>query len=539
MPSNEPADVVLRGGTVHTMVEGAEPVQAVALSGDRIVAVGNDTEIEAYVGKGTEVIDLGGNVVVPGLIENHGHFLSMGETLSQLDLTGAANWQEVVDLVAEAVATVPSGEWVLGFGWHQEKWASTPEDAHEGFPVHSDLSQSIPDHPVVLSHASGHAVLLNAQAMQKAGIEASTQAPAGGEVVLGANGQPTGLLLEAAEDLAWEAWEASTDRSTEKVAALTRAAAEQAASHGITTFVDAGTDLATLTAIGPLFAEGALPVRLWAMIRDSNEVLAIGELPPSSNWFRVGGIKVSLDGALGSRGAWLLEPYSDAPDETGFQLVTIDSLRDTAKIALKRDLQLAVHAIGDRANRELLDLYDEVFSEVDVESPRWRVEHAQHLHPDDIRRFDDLGVIASVQAIHCTSDGPWVLERLGEERARGGAYLWRTLIDSGALVVNGTDVPVEPIDPFANLAASISRRMADGQQFYPDQAMTPLEALASYTRDGAFAIRAEGDLGTIEIGKLADLVVLDRDPLGVDADSLRKTRVRRTILGGRTVYQAE
>ena len=459
--------------------------------------------------------------------------------LRQLDLTRTTTWEEIVDLVAATARDAEPGTWILGRGWHQEKWSETPADAHKGFPVHTDLSLATPRNPVILTHASGHAALVNAAAMELAGIDAGASAVEGGEVALGPDGEPTGLLVESAATLAWRAWNKETERSAGDLGDLVAAAASEAARNGITTFVDAGTTVETLTTMAPLFADGEQPVRLWAMIRDANQNIATGDLPPASPWFRIGGIKVSLDGALGSRGAWLLESYSDAPDETGFQLVSLESLTDTALIARKRDLQLAVHAIGDRANRELLDLYERAFEAIDGGQLRWRVEHAQHLHPDDIARFAELGVIASVQAIHCTSDGPWVHDRLGEERARAGAYMWRALIDSGAVVVNGTDVPVEPIDPFANLSASTTRGMVNGEHFYPDQAMTASEALVSYTRDGAFAIRAETDLGTIEAGKLADLVVLDRDPLGIDTSALTDTRVLRTILGGRTVYQAD
>ena len=361
MPPKQPAEVVLRGGTVHTMVEGAEPAQAVALHGDRIVAVGSDEAIDAHIGESTEVIDLEGNVVIPGLIENHGHFLGMGEMLRQLDLTRTTTWEEIVDLVAATARDAEPGTWILGRGWHQEKWSETPADAHKGFPVHTDLSLATPRNPVILTHASGHAALVNAAAMELAGIDAGASAVEGGEVALGPDGEPTGLLVESAATLAWRAWNKETERSAGDLGDLVAAAASEAAHHGITTFVDAGTKVETLTTMAPLFADGQQPVRLWAMIRDANQNIATGDLPPASPWFRIGGIKVSLDGALGSRGAWLLESYSDAPDETGFQLVSLESLTDTALIARKRDLQLAVHAIGDRANRELLDLYERAF----------------------------------------------------------------------------------------------------------------------------------------------------------------------------------
>lgn len=532
------ADLVLTGGTVHTVVEDGPAAEAIAIHGDRILAVGTEGEIAKLIGEGTEVIDLSGATAIPGLIESHGHFLGMGDRLRQVDLAGAQSWEEVVDLVAAAAAGAEPGSWVRGRGWHQEKWSSAPADAFKGFPVHKALSRRTPDNPVLLAHASSHAALVNAAAMERIGVDRRSASPEGGEIVLGPEGEPTGLLVEAAEMLAIEAWRADNEDSPQVLAELVAVAAGEAIEHGVTTFVDAGTPLARLKAMAPLFADGKANVRLWAMIRDDNRTLAGSELPPADDWFRVGGIKVSLDGALGSRGAWLLAPYSDAPDESGFQLVSLESLRRTAEIALERGLQLGVHAIGDRANREVLDLYEEFLGN-SRNALRWRVEHAQNIHPDDIPRFAELGVIASVQGIHCTSDAPWVPQRLGDERAAERAYRWRDLIDSGAVVVNGTDVPVEPIDPFASLAASIDRRAADGRQFYPEQAMTPFEALASYTRDAAFAIKAEDELGTLEAGKLGDLVVLDRDPLASDPGDLRQARVLRTIVGGRTVYEAE
>ncbi len=538
------ADMVLRSGTVHTMVAGAstaeatpKPAQAVAVRGERIVAVGSDDEINPWIGDQTAVIDLEGATVLPGLIENHGHFLGLGEALTQVDLSGASSFDEIIGRVAAAAASAAPGTWIRGFGWHQEKWDRSPDETIRGFPVHRSLSAKTPNHPVALEHASGHAVLVNQKAMELSGITADSAVPEGGEIILDRSGAPTGLLNEAALDLVSDRAEEDLNLEQQTLARLATAAAEQAAEHGVTTFVDAGTRLEVLHKLAALNTEGGLGVRIWAMIRDTNQILESGELPGQTPWFRVGGIKVSLDGALGSRGAWLLQPYSDAAGETGAQQVSIDSLRRTAEIALQRDLQLGVHAIGDRANRELLDLYEDVLSTAPGASPRWRVEHAQHLHPDDIERFGALGVIASMQGIHCTSDGPWVPSRLGEQRSQQGAYVWRRLIDSGATVVNGTDVPVESIDPWANLAASITRTMANGAQFYPGQAMTASEALASYTRDGAFAIKAEDSLGTIEVGKLADLVVVDQDPLTVDPEQIAQTQVLKTIVGGRIVYR--
>ncbi len=535
--ASTPADLVLTGGVIRTMDADRTVAEAIAVQGDRIIALGSSEDAKAWIGRDTEVVELAGATVLPGLIESHGHFLGFGETLTQVDLTDAVDFEDVVARVAAAAAQAEPGSWIRGFGWHQEKWRETPADAVGGFPVHDSLSARTPDHPVFLSHASGHAALVNAKAMELAAITADTAAPEGGEILLGAHGEPTGLLNESAENLAVARMEVDLGRDEHSLRAAAEAAAAESLAHGVTTFVDAGTTLATLHALGAVADEGELGVRLWAMIRDSNDNLS-GEPPQPSDWFRVGGIKVSLDGALGSRGAWLLEDYTDAPGQTGLQQVSLESLRETANIARDRGLQLCVHAIGDRANREILDLYEEFLDSQD-RSPRWRVEHAQHLHPEDIPRFAALDVVASVQGVHCTSDGPWVPTRLGERRAREGGYVWRLLLDSGALVVNGTDVPVEAIDPFANLESSVTRVMGNGEAFYPDQVMTVEEALRSYTIDGAYAIFAEDELGSLTPGKLADLIVLDRDPVAVPSSQLSELRVLRTVVGGQTRYLAD
>ena len=532
----ESADLVLTGGIIRTMDADHPGGEAIAILGDRIAAVGSVSDISRWVGEETEVVELAGATVLPGLIENHGHFLGFGETLTQVDLSQAQDFAEIVALVAAAAADSEPGTWIRGFGWHQEKWQGAPDDAVDGFPVHDSLSAQTPEHPVFLAHASGHAALVNAKAMELADITANTEPPEGGEVLLGSDGEPTGLLNESAENLAVSRMEEDLGRDADSLKATADAAAAASLASGVTTFVDAGTKLQTLHALGAVARDGDLGVRLWAMIRDANENLS-GDLPQASDWFRVGGIKVSLDGALGSRGAWLLEEYSDAPGQTGLQQVSLESLRETARIAHDRNLQLCVHAIGDRANREILDLYEE-FLEPQSDSLRWRVEHAQHLHPEDIPRFAALGVVASMQAVHCTSDGPWVPTRLGDLRAREGGYVWRLLLDSGAVVVNGTDVPVEAIDPFANLESSVTRLMNTGKAFYPDQAMTIEEALRSYTIDGAYAIFAEDDLGSLTAGKLADLIVLDRDPVSIASGELSELQVLRTVVGGQTRYTA-
>jgi predicted amidohydrolase YtcJ len=324
-----------------------------------------------------------------------------------------------------------------------------------------------------------------------------------------------------------------------------RLAGEDALSKGVTSFHDAGANFATIDFFRKLESEGNLPVRLYVMVRrESNEDMAerlpeYKMLPEGNDFLTVRSIKRQVDGALGAHGAWLLEPYEDL-ESTGLVLEPLEDIMGTARVALEHGFQVNTHAIGDRGNREILDLYEAAFREAGVlgQDLRWRIEHAQHLHPDDVGRFVELGVIPSMQAIHCTSDAPWVFQRLGEERAESGAYLWRDLLDSGAVVNNGTDAPVEDVDPIPGFYASVTRRMANGEPFYPDQAMTREEALASYTINGAYSAFEEDVKGSITPGKYADIVVLSKDIMTVPAEEIPTTRVVYTIVGGEIRYRS-
>lgn len=536
-PAAEPADLVLSGGKIVTLDPTRPEAEALAAVGQRIVAVGSAEEIARYVGPATEVIDLAGATAVPGLIEGHGHFLGVGLARMQLDLRGAATWDDIVDQVAAAAAEAAPGQWIEGRGWHQEKWRETPEPQVDGLPYHHTLSAVSPDNPVVLRHASGHAAFANAKAMELGGVTADTPDPEGGTIVRGPDGEPIGAFLETAMGLVARRTP-FTEVELRRMAAL---AGEEALSKGITSFQDAGSSVEEIRLFRALADEGALPVRLWVMIHDSNDAIraALPEIRTvgyGDGFLTVRAIKHWIDGALGSHGAWLLEPYSDLASSTGLNTTPIGTLEESAEIALENDLQLCVHAIGDRANRETLDLFERAFSGRDGAALRWRIEHAQHLHPNDIPRFASLGVIASMQAVHCTSDGPWVLERLGEQRAREGAYVWRSLLDSGALVTNGTDAPVEDVDPLPSLYAAVSRRMANGEVFYPAQVMTRAEALASYTLSNARAAFEEQDKGSLEPGKLADVTVLDKDLTTVPEDEIPDARVLWTVVGGQVRY---
>jgi hypothetical protein len=541
-PAPEPADLVITGGRIVTMDPDRPEVEALAARGQEIVAVGTASEIEPLIGERTEVLDLAGALAVPGLIEGHGHFLGLGRSRMMLDLTRAGSYDEIVAMVAEAAAELEPGAWILGRGWHQEKWSSAPQPEVSGLPYHDELSAVSPDNPVMLTHASGHAVLVNAAALQLAGIGDSTPDPPGGEIVRDGDGRAIGVLRETAEELVAAHLPAGDDEATLRRAV--ELASTESLANGITSFQDAGSTFAEVELLRRMAAAQELRLRLWVMLSEGNESLAAG-LPgyrvhrEGGGYLTVGGIKRWIDGALGSHGAWLLGPYSDLPTSTGLNIVTADELRVAADLALEHHLQLCSHAIGDRANRVALDVYQEAYAATaEPRDLRWRVEHAQHLHPDDIARFAEIGVVAAMQPVHCTSDGPWVPQRLGEERARTGAYVWRDLLDSGAVIAAGTDCPVEPVDPIATFHAAVTRRMADGSAFHPDQVMTRQEALRAMTVDAAFAAFEEDLKGSLEVGKLADVTVLSRDILTVPEDEIPGAEVLATVVGGVVRYRA-
>ena len=541
------ADMVLQNGKIVTVDGSDREVQALAVKGDKIIALGTDSEIKAYVGSATKVIDLEGKLAIPGFNEGHGHFMGIGNAKMILDLRTPKNWDEIVEMVAEAAKKAKPGEWITGRGWHQDKWDKKPDPSVEGLPIHDSLSEVSPDNPVILRHASGHGSFANAKAMELAGIDSKTADPPGGEILKDKDGQPTGFLRETAQGIVGRVNKGP--ETEEEKEALNRKQAELAAKEslrkGITTFHDAGSSFATVDFLKKLVDEKKLPLRLWMMIRASNEDLEKNlkdyrMIGYGDGRLTVRAIKLSIDGALGSRGAWLLEPYSDAPSLKGLNLIPVESAKKTAELAMANEYQLCIHAIGDRANREVLDIFEESFkANADKKDLRWRIEHAQHLHPDDIPRFGKLGVIASMQGVHCTSDGTWVPDRLGDKRSEEGAYVWQKLMKSGALVTNGTDAPVEDVSPIASYYSTVSRKLKDGKVFYPDQRMSRMEALKSYTINVAKSGFEEEIKGSLEVGKLADIVVLSKDILTVDEDEIPTTEVVYTIVGGKIEYEAK
>jgi len=545
----QPADLVLRNGKIVTEWAAPPVAQAMAVRGGKVAALGSNREAQQWIGPQTRVIDLGGQLAIPGFIEGHGHFTGIGEYRQGLDLREARTWDDIVAQVARAARQAKPGEWIVGRGWHQSKWTHAPDPNVEGFPLHASLDQVSPANPVLLAHASGHAVFVNAKAMEAGGITRDTANPKGGEILKDASGNPTGLLRETAQGPANRAYSEWRSRRTpaQQAADLRKAielATDDCLSKGITSFEDAGSPFTTVDAFRRMADARELRLRLWVMLRTSNQALEPNldhyrTIGAGDNHLTIRAIKRQIDGALGSRGAWLLAPYSDKPDSAGLNTEDPADIQRTAEMALQHGYQLCVHAIGDRANREVLDIYERVFhehTEKDSKALRWRIEHAQHLNAADIPRFGRLGVIAAMQGIHCTSDAPYVILRLGPQRAEEGAYVWQKLMKSGAVVGNGTDAPVEDVSPLACFYASVSRKLKDGSVFYPDQRMSRAEALRSYTWNNAYAAFEENLKGSLEPGKLADVTVLSRDIMTIPEEEIPATDVVYTIVGGKVMF---
>jgi len=544
----EPADLVLLNGKIVTVDEARPEAQALAVRQDKIVAVGSDKEVKRYVGDVTETIDLGGKLAIPGFIDSHGHFASVGESKLVLNLMKVKNWDEIVTMVKEAAEKAKPGEWILGRGWHQEKWDKKPEPDVNGLPFHDELSKASPDNPVLLEHASGHSCLANAKAMELAKITNKTPNPPGGEIIKDSKGNPIGVFVETAQSLLRRAMRTFLEGRTpeQKRADSIREielAVQECLSKGVTSFHDAGVSFETIDLYRELAGQGRLGVRLYVMISGGSPGLkqSLSQykiIEAGNNHLTVRAVKIMIDGALGAHGAWLLEPYSDLLTSSGLNTAPIAVLKEIARLAIENDFQVCTHAIGDRGNRETLNIYEEAFNaRPEKKDLRWRIEHAQHLHPDDIGRFGRLGVIASMQGIHCTSDGPWVIKRLGEKRAEEGAYVWQKLMKSGAVISNGTDAPVEDVDPIACFYASVTRKLKDGTVFYPEQRMSREEALRSYTLNAAYAAFQEKLLGSLTPGKLADITILSRDIMTVPDEEILKAEILYTIVGGKVLYQ--
>ncbi|MFL5463796.1 MAG: amidohydrolase [Gemmatimonadaceae bacterium] len=536
------ADLVLINGRIYTVDNARPVVSALAVRGGRVAFIGSDAEAKALANPSTTVIDLKGAAVVPGFVDAHAHLLGLGAALQRVNLAGSPSYDDVIARVKAWARDVAPGAWILGRGWDQNRWPT------KEFPSHEALSSAFPNNPVALTRIDGHALLANAKAMQLAGVNASTPDPRGGRIIRLASGAPSGVFVDNAQSLITRAIPSATKADKRK--AILAAVAE-ANRWGLTGVHDAGEDVETVGIYEELARAGSYNLRNYVMLSDPGEPGSPATLrnpyiqrgPQSALydghlWIRA--IKLYADGALGSRGAALLEPYSDEPTNSGLLVSRPEHIRAWADSALRRGFQVNVHAIGDRGNRIVLDAFDSALKKSPKADHRFRIEHAQVLSPSDIPRFARLGVIPSMQATHQTSDMRWAEARVGPQRIRG-AYAWRSLLNTGVVIPNGTDFPVEEVNPLLTFHAAVTRQdptnwPAGG--WYPEQKMTREEALLSMTIWPAYAGFQESILGSLTPGKYADFVVLDRDIMSVPDTEILGARVMSTWIGGKRVYQA-
>ena len=533
------AEVVYVNGNIYTMDATRARAEALAIAGGRILAVGANSDIEPFMAPATKVHDLGGRTVLPGLIDAHCHVASLGSFgFGRIDLSEARSFDEVVAVIGRRAASVEPGAWIIGGRWDHENWPG------RALPTHHQLSAVAPNNPVWLTRVDGHAGLANAAAMKLAGITRDTAAPDGGEILRDETGEPTGVFVDNAEQLV----EAKLEGSGVDTADLILKAQEMCLSVGLTGVHDAGISPAEVDVYRGLVDDGRLKLRVYAMVageqaRDyfAARGLLLGER------LTVRSAKLYADGALGSRGAWLLAPYDDRPtDRTGQPYVGLnvmepEFMRAVAEDGLRRGYQVCTHAIGDRGNREILDAYAAALDRMPRQNHRFRVEHAQVLALEDTPRFAELGVIPSMQPTHCTSDMRWVYDRIGPQRA-AGAYAWAQLRRTGVPIPGGSDFPIESHNPFLGLYAAITRQNIEGKPaggWHADERMTREEALRSFTLDAAFAGFDESDRGSLEPGKLADFVVIDHDVMTCAPSQIPTTRVIQTVIGGETVYRGD
>jgi predicted amidohydrolase YtcJ len=531
------ADTVYLNGNIYTVDDKNPKVSAMATKGDKFVFAGSDADAKKHIGPKTIVIDLKERTVLPGLIDAHIHFSGIGEAKMRLD----AFWkpkQEILDAVAAAYKKAKKGEWIQGRGWNQEVWTPTV------FPTKEDLDKVSPDIPVYLNRTDGHAGWVNTKALEIAGITKDTPNPAGGEIIKDAKGEPTGILVDTAKGLVTSK---IPPLSREKMLEALQLAQEELLSNGLTGGHDAGCDLAMIDTLKNLYESGKLYVRLYERLRIPDGSTSLHEefyakgkqIGLYNNRMTVRGIKISVDGALGSRGALMLAAYTDRKDGwLGNQRVTEERLYAQVKKAREAGFQVSTHAIGDAGNREVLNVYEKVLKEMPDPDHRYRIEHAQVVALDDIPRFAKFGVIPSMQTVHATSDKNMAENRVGPERIKG-AYAWRKFLSTGVVIPNGTDAPVELINPFHGLFAAVSRQSRDGQPpggWYPEEKMTREEALKSYTLWAAYGAFEEKIKGSIQSGKLADFVVIDKDYMNCGESEIKDIRALQTVIGGKVVY---
>jgi len=532
---------LLISGTIYTADDAHNVVEAVVIKDGRFTYVGDLVTAQSKVEAGHRHIALGQATAYPGFIESHGHLSSLGEAITNLDLNGVDSYQTIVGMVADAAAKASPGQVIKGRGWHQSKWSKQPSVIIDGFPTHRSLSEVSPNNPVFLGHANGHTALVNQAAMDALNLNYNTPTPDGGVIVKDGKGDPTGILHENAIDLAY----ALTALSKESSMAAILAAQAHAFQWGITNFHDAGASSTDIDAQVTLDESKQLKLRVYTMVSAQDEALTDYWLdrPPliadNESRLTIRSFKAVMDGALGSRTAWLHQPYTDDPGTSGVQTFDEDRLVDIMNRSNKHGWQINTHAIGDKANTVVLDAIDK--ATLTQRDHRSRIEHSQHLVPSDIERFSKLGVIASIQAIHMSSDRPWAIDRLGKERIESGAYVWRDLLNAGVHIANGTDVPVEPINPIANFYASVARKTLAGlpdDGYEVGQKLSRHETLKSMTLWNAYAAFEETEVGSISVGKRADMTVTDQNLMIVDETKILATKPVMTIVGGEIVYQA-
>ena len=532
---------LLISGTIYTADDAHNVVEAVVIQDGRFTYVGDLVTAQSKVEAGHRHIALGEATAYPGFIESHGHLSSLGEAITNLDLNGVDSYQTIVGMVADAAAKASPGQVIKGRGWHQSKWSKQPSVMIDGFPTHRSLSEVSPNNPVFLGHANGHTALVNQAAMDALNLNYNTPTPDGGVIVKDGKGDPTGILHENAIDLAYPL----TALSKASSMAAILAAQAHAFQWGITNFHDAGASSTDIDAQLTLDESKQLKLRVYTMVSAQDEALTDHWLnrPPliadDESRLTIRSFKAVMDGALGSRTAWLHQPYSDDPGTSGVQTFDEDRLVDIMNRSNAHSWQINTHAIGDKANTVVLDaIHEASLSERDHRS---RIEHSQHLQPSDIDRFASLGVIASIQAIHMSSDRPWAINRLGKERIESGAYVWRDLLNAGVHIANGTDVPVEPINPIANFYASVARKTLRGLPtggYEIDQKLSREETLKSMTLWNAYAAFEEAEVGSISVGKRADMTITNQNLMTIDEADILATKPVMTIIGGEVVYKA-
>jgi hypothetical protein len=531
--AEDTADLILRRGTFYPVDPPGKVEGSLAVRGGRIVYLGPDQGAEALRGPGTRVLDLAGRAVTPGLIDAHSHLLGLGQALSQVDLVGTASYAEVVERVRRRASERPAGSWVQGRGWDQNDWSE------KAFPVHQALSAAVPDHPVWLTRIDGHAALLNARAMALLGIDETTADPSGGRFLRDGQGRPTGVLVDNAMDVVAGLLPAPTVEERKEALLV---AARHCLERGLTTVTDMGVSALDYRAYAELRRAGELPLRAALFLGDDQALL--------DDWFRRGpeidpaarltvrGVKLYADGALGSRGAALLETYADDPGNLGLLVSTGDHLEEVARRAAATGFQVAVHAIGDRGGLLALDAMEHALGGPNPK-PRFRLEHAQVLRLEDVQRLAALGVVASMQPTHATSDMPWAGDRVGERRL-AGAYAWRKVLAAGGRLALGSDFPVESADPRLGLYAAVTRQDLNGQPaggWLPGEKLTRDEALAGFTRDAAWSLFLDREVGSLAPGKRADLVVWARDPMTVPETEIPGAEIDLTLVEGVVAYE--